>query len=155
FDLPVVLARVQTQRALKLAVDRSRQLELSLAKRNADLELANRKMREELEAAARVQEALLPGRLPSIPGTAFAWRYRPCAELAGDLLGLTDAGGGRVWLYLLDVVDHGVKAALLAVMINRVLSRLLAADPPPSPAAVAAQLNREFPWDQRTQQFFT
>jgi sigma-B regulation protein RsbU (phosphoserine phosphatase) len=58
-------------------------------------------------------------------------------------------------MYVLDVVDHGVKAALLAVMINRVMTRLLTASPALSPPEVAAQLNREFPWDQRTQQFFS
>jgi sigma-B regulation protein RsbU (phosphoserine phosphatase) len=41
-------------------------------------------------------------------------------------------------------------------MISRVLSRLLAeAGGDTSPVEVAAQLNREFPWDVRTQQFFT
>jgi sigma-B regulation protein RsbU (phosphoserine phosphatase) len=156
FDLPVVLARVQTQHALKQATDRSRKLEQSLTQRNADLEQANRQMRQELEAAALVQQALLPAELPPLRGVELAWDYRPCAELAGDLLGLVGLDDRRVCLYVLDVVHHGVKAALLAVMINRVLTRLLAAGgPDTSPVEVAAHLNREFPWDMRTQQFFT
>jgi sigma-B regulation protein RsbU (phosphoserine phosphatase) len=163
FDLAVVLARARTQLSLKRAVDRARRLEQSLAQRNTELELANqalttanRRMREELEAAARVQQALLPAAPPPLPGALFAWHYRPCAELAGDLLGLVGLAERRACLYVLDVVHHGVKAALLAVMINRVLSRLLAAGGPDvSPAEVAVQLNREFPWDDRTEQFFT
>lgn len=140
FDLPVVLARIQTQCALANARNQLRQ--------------SNNRMRQELEAAARVQETLLPVPLASLPGVKSAWHYRPCSELAGDLLGLLALPDRRVCLYVLDVVHHGVKAALLAVMINRVLTRLLA-ECPDSPVDVAAALHREFPWDERTQQFFS
>ncbi len=160
FDFPVVLARVQTQVALKQAVDRARRLDESLAQRNADLQeanldlaQANRRMRENLEAAARVQEALLPHQLPKVAGLELAWHYRPSTELAGDLLNVVVVNEKLVWLYVFDVVDHGVKAALLAVMISRVLARLLPSAK--GPVEVAAQLDREFPWDQETQQFFT
>ncbi len=142
FDLPVVLARVRTIIALKQA--------------HEQLRVANRRFKQELAAAARVQEALLPSAAPRVPGVQTAWHYRPCTELAGDLLGLVKLDEHRICLYVLDVVDHGVKAALLAVMINRVLCRLLAEGGAAlCPAAVAMQLNREFPWDHRTEQFFT
>jgi phosphoserine phosphatase RsbU/P len=154
FDLPVVLARCRTQQSLKQALDKAKELEQNLWLRNVELERSNRRMREELAAAALVQEALLPSSVPRLAGAEFAWHYRPCAELAGDLLGLVALPGGRACLYVLDVVNHGVKAALLAVMINRVLSRLLS-DTPMSPSEIAAQLHREFPWDDRTEQFFT
>src|SRR5690606_33144119 len=95
FDLPVVLARVRAQRALKQAIDRAKELELSLSLRNVELERSNRRIREELAAAARVQEALLPASVPRLAGAEFAWRYRPCAELAGDLLGLVALPNGR------------------------------------------------------------
>ncbi len=171
FDLPVVLARVRTQLSLKWAVDRIVDLEQSLAQRNAalevanaDLEDANRRMKRDLRAAAHVQEALLPHNLPLFGSATFAWKFRPCAELAGDLLNVFALDDRRVCLYVLDVVGHGVKAALLAVMVSRVLARLLSpggqARPPnpdrlPSPIEVVAQLNREFPWDDQTQQYFT
>jgi sigma-B regulation protein RsbU (phosphoserine phosphatase) len=166
FDFPVVLARVQTQLELKRSVDRVTRLEQSLAQRNAELEAANaelaranRKMRRDLEAAARVQRSLLPRALPRFPGFGFAWQFRPCAELAGDLLNIAVLDERHVALYVLDVVGHGAQAALLAVMVNRALQRLA----PPGPrraglvptAEVAARLSEEFPWDDRTQQFFT
>ncbi|MGL4554643.1 MAG: PP2C family protein-serine/threonine phosphatase [Gemmataceae bacterium] len=140
FDLPVVLARIRTQ--------------VALAQARNQLDRANRRMRQDLEAAARVQETLLPAPVQTLGGVRCAWHYRPCTELAGDLLGLLALPDGRVCLYVLDVVHHGVKAALLAVMINRVLSRLLA-DCPASPVDVAEALHREFPWDDRTEQYFT
>ncbi len=173
FDFAVALARIRTQLALKRSVDRIARLEQSLAQRNAELEAANkeleeanRHMRHDLEAAAHVQQALLPDRPPEVPGASFAWQFRPCAELAGDLLNVVVLDERRVALYVLDVVGHGVKAALLAVMVSRVLGQMLAAPGPrlPSgdagkrlvaPAAVAEHLDRAFPWDERTQQFFT
>jgi sigma-B regulation protein RsbU (phosphoserine phosphatase) len=163
FDFPVVLARVQTQLSLKRSVDRIRRLEQNLAQRNAELERANWRMKADLELAARVQEALLPQELPNLAGARFAWSFRPCTELAGDLLNVVPLGEHHVGLYVLNVVGHGVAAALLAVTVHRTLARLLLPTTgegalggrPPSPAEVAAQLSREFPWDHRTAQFFT
>jgi sigma-B regulation protein RsbU (phosphoserine phosphatase) len=156
FDFPVVLARIQTQLALKRSVDRIKALEKSLERRNAELEQANRRMKSDLEAAAKVQKALLPAALPQVQGADFAWRYEPCAELAGDLINVALLGGKYVVLCVLDVVGHGVKAALLAVMVSRALARMVGpSGGPASPAVVAAQLNDEFPWDAETEQYFT
>jgi sigma-B regulation protein RsbU (phosphoserine phosphatase) len=165
FDFPVVLARVQTQLSLKRSVDRITRLERSLEQRNGELEAANAelvqangRMKRELEAAARVQQALLPAAPPQLQGFGIAWKFRPCTELAGDLLDVVMLGDRHVGLYVLDVVDHGVKAALLAVMVSRSLVQLLTPvgrPRPIPPAEVAAHLNSTFPWDSRTQQFFT
>jgi sigma-B regulation protein RsbU (phosphoserine phosphatase) len=175
FDFPVVLARVQTQLSLKRSVDRIVALEEKLARRNQELEAtnlqlaaANRQMKRDLEAAARVQQALLPSALPEVPGVTFAMSFRPCAELAGDLLDVVQVDDQQVSLYVLDVVGHGVAAALLAVTVNRVLAhmRLSSSRPGPldetpkerhpiSPAHVAARLSTEFAWNPRTEQFFT
>jgi len=156
FDFAVVLARVQTQLALKRSVDEIRRLEQGLARRNAQVEAANRRMKRDLAAAARVQTALLPGVPPVLRGARFAWEFRPCTELAGDLLNIIPLDDRRVALYVLDVVGHGVAAALLAVMANRVLVQLrLAGQSLGAPGEVAAHLNQEFAWDPQTDQWFT
>jgi phosphoserine phosphatase RsbU/P len=67
---------------------------------------------------------LLPAVLPNIPGTSFALSFKPCTELAGDLLNIFQIDDKHVSLYVLDVVGHGVAAALLAVMVNRALTRM-------------------------------
>ncbi len=155
FDFSEALARVQTQLSLKRSVDRIVSLEHSLARRNAELAEANRHMREGLQAAAAVQRALLPRQPFEVPGARFAWHFRPCDELAGDLLNVVPLDDRHIALYVLDVMGHGVKAALLAVMANQVLGQMLASRSPLSPARVAAALTRAFPWDDRTEQFFT
>ncbi|MBI2754682.1 MAG: SpoIIE family protein phosphatase [Betaproteobacteria bacterium] len=179
-DLPVVLARVQTQLSLKRAVDQIKRLEEDLEQRNEALEdsnsklefvnrelaLANQRMERDLRSAVRIQESLLPTSLPDGPDARFAWLLKPCAELAGDTLNVFRLDDDHVGMYVLDVVGHGVEAALLSVAVSRVLSPapdsflMRRAEGSPhrrflSPAEVAVQLDRYFPWDRATQQFFT
>ncbi len=175
FDFPVALARVGMHIALKRSVDQMRVLDEKLAQKNRDLETANRKlttayqkMRQDLEAAARIQRAFLPQALPELPGMQFAWKFHPCEHLAGDTLNIVPLDPEHIGLYVLDVSGHGVAAALLSVT----LSRLLAPEPaassillqsnngqpgyqPTPPGAMIEALARRFPWDSNTEQFFT
>ena len=156
FDFPVVLARVQTQLAVKKGRD-------ALAK-------AHRRMKKDLDAAARIQQTLLPAPNIDIPGVRCAWRYVPCDELAGDTLNVIPLGDGITGLYVLDVSGHGVPSSLLSV----ILSRLMTGAPDSSsvlrtlrdgsgscvtsiatPAEVARELSRRFPYNKETFQYFT
>ena len=72
-DFPVVLARIRTQLALRRAVSQVTELERKLDDRNKELEAAaaeraaaNERMKSDLEAAARVQQAFLPALPPEI-----------------------------------------------------------------------------------------
>jgi sigma-B regulation protein RsbU (phosphoserine phosphatase) len=125
-------------------------------------------MKADLQAAAKLQRALMPRSVPAVEGVRFAWRFQPCNELAGDILDIIQLDESSIGLYLLDVSGHGVQAALLSVTLSRILShmagesvlrqkardgrhrsRLL------RPAEVAEQLNRSFPMDATTNQYFT
>jgi sigma-B regulation protein RsbU (phosphoserine phosphatase) len=121
-DFPVVMARVKTQLSLKRAVEQIRELEKGLEERNADLQAANVRMRTDLDAAAKVQAALLPVTVTDVPGYQFGWRFKPSAWLAGDILNVFRLDDRFVGLYLLDVSGHGVAAALLSVTVSRFLS---------------------------------
>jgi sigma-B regulation protein RsbU (phosphoserine phosphatase) len=94
----------------------------ALADANALLTAANDRMRAELEAAALVQRSLLPTTLPEVAGVQFAWRFRPCSELAGDLLDVFRLGESKIGFYVLDVTGHGVAASLLSVSVSHALS---------------------------------
>jgi len=167
-DFPVVLARVNTQLALKRSVEQIRELEKGLERRNAELQAANTQMRSDLDAASKVQAALLPAAEPSVPGYHFGWRFVPSAWLAGDILNVFPLDERHVGLYLLDVSGHGVAAALLSVSVSRFLSP--ARDPASllwrrdgddgryvlqPPARVAERLCERFPFDDATGQYFT
>lgn len=155
-------------RARLRAGERIVRLEQNLAQRNAALEAANRRMREDLEAAARIQESLLPDSIPRVEGLNFAWQFKPCDELAGDIFNVLKLDQRHVGFYVLDVSGHGVPAALLSVTLSRLLtptndqsSLLLQSGngtPEPeiiSPAEVANRLNKQFQIDDSIGQYFT
>ncbi len=129
---------------------------------------ANECMRRDLEAAARVQRALLPKTFPTVPGATFRWVYQPCAELGGDSLNVFKLDDRHVGLYVLDVSGHGVQASLLSVTLSRVMTprgdpsclfsreNLLAGGGAlASPAEVATRLNHMFPMGPESHQYFT
>ena len=100
---------------------------MQLSQRNHELSAVNERMRQDLQAAVKVQESLLPVQLPRIEGLDFAWLYRPCDQLGGDTLNLYRLDENHLGFYVLDVSGHGVSSALLAVQVSRFLSPLIAA----------------------------
>lgn len=139
---------------------------LSLAR--DELQKTNDQMRRALESAAAVQQALLPHGFRSDKGVRPAWRLEPCATLAGDILNAFWLDDKHLGCYILDVVGHGVPAALLSVTLSHFLSPqskgpfLVGAQPDQessveilSPAGVGERLNQRFPLDLEGSQFFT
>jgi len=140
-----------------LAGERVVRLERTLSAQNVELRLANERMREDLRAAARVQQAMLPTRRVDSARMRAAWTYVPTDELGGDALGMHLIDERYLVTYVLDVAGHGVPAALLAVTAMHALSpsaegvSLLRdgedrseGDPVQSPAWVLTELNRRF-----------
>jgi len=141
----------------------ARNRELDKAKRK--VEQANERMKRDLDAAARIQKSLLPSATPNNEAIDFAWIYQPCDELAGDIFNVFKLDDEHIVFYLLDVVGHGVPAALLSVTLSRIISpqyneagrpaadslsyRLL------SPREVATELNQRFPMSDEDGQNFT
>lgn len=145
-----------------------RETEQALRLAKQELEVANRHMADDLKAAARVQQALLPQSLPDVPEMDFAWVFRPCTQLAGDGLNVVALDDKRFGIYVLDVSGHGAPAALLSVTLAQLFSPipgqsvLFAPDPSSNsgfrvatPAEVAAELNRQFQKRIDTRQYFT
>ena len=150
------------------AGERIMELERSLAEKNADLEAVNQRMSRDLKAAAAVQQSLLPTAHLDVPGITVAWRFRPCDELAGDVLNVFRLDEKHVAVYVADVSGHGVVASLLSVTISRVLtpqpsgSSILVRTEPgssavhiQSPAEVAKELNRRFQMDDSRGSYFS
>ena len=94
------------------------------ARREAEngLRRAKEALEHDLRLAVRVQQALLPPAELRLPGLRIARTFRPCADLAGDAVGVVAFAHGPVGLYLLDVSGHGVGAALLSFTLNHTLS---------------------------------
>ncbi len=138
-----------------------------LAKWNRQLEILNGRMTRDLEAAAKIQQSLLPSSLPKTPRAAFAWKYLPCDELAGDFLNCFSLDPEHVAIFVVDVSGHGVPSSLLSVAVGRILapdageSSLLVRKTDANtsvitpPAEVLAQLNRRYPMEGQGNLYFT
>ena len=156
FEAAEVIARVNTH----LTMHRLRQ---ELARQNRQLEAANERMQRDLDAAARVQQAMLPISLPESDGLRIAWQYHPCDELAGDSLNVHRLSPRHISFYVIDVSGHGVPAALLSVSVTRSLepsadASCLVTDPDgavASPAEVARRLNTLYPMENYDYHYFT
>jgi sigma-B regulation protein RsbU (phosphoserine phosphatase) len=73
----------------------------------------------ELETARAIQNSLLPGAPPNIPGLRIASRYLPSSAVGGDLYDFfTAPGHAGIGVLVADVAGHGVPAALIASMVK-------------------------------------
>lgn len=72
----------------------------------------------ELATAQRIQQAILPERIPDLQRFRLAVTYLPMTEVAGDFYDFLDAGGPHATVLVADVSGHGVPAALIASMVK-------------------------------------
>jgi phosphoserine phosphatase RsbU/P len=94
---------------------------------------------DEMRAATRIQEAILPSTLPSLETVRIAVRYAPMTAVAGDLYDFPPAPLNCLAVFVGDVMGHGVPAALVASMVKVAVSRTCGHDS--EPAIVIAGLN--------------
>jgi PAS domain S-box-containing protein len=84
------------------------------------------------------------------------WRYIPSSALGGDALDFFWLNEDHLVIFLLDVVGHGVGAALLATSILHLLrQRALKDGDPLEPVSVLAALNRSFQMDEQGEKVFS
>jgi len=152
---------------LSVARDNLQRTNAELTDLNARISQINAQMVRDLEAAAKVQQSLLPAADVTIPATQVAWRYVPCHSLAGDFLNIFQLDDEHVGLFVVDVSGHGVPSSLMAVTVGRFLTpkvsdqsllvrqgsdgRIVVA----RPAEVATQLNKLFQADEFSGLYFT
>jgi sigma-B regulation protein RsbU (phosphoserine phosphatase) len=153
-DFPVALARIRTHLRLRHA-------------RDAIVESHQQTIRD-LDAAAKMQRALLPNHLVVTSGLRCGWHYQPSDRLGGDLLNVFWITDRYLGFYVLDVSGHGIPSALMSVAVSRSLSphlrqgsvivELNPQSPTPrlvAPAEVARRLNLSYPMQENGGLFFT
>ncbi|MGI9570529.1 MAG: PP2C family protein-serine/threonine phosphatase, partial [Desulfobulbia bacterium] len=151
-------ARVKTQ--LKIY-----NLTRDLSESNKILQQKQRKIDEDLKAAAQIQAALLPSAKPDLEEYSFAWQFIPSDHSGGDIFNVHQLDDRTVIAYLVDVSGHGVPAAMVTVSVvqslqphgrailepngeNRSLSSIR------NPSKVLEILNNEYPME-RFDKYFT
>jgi serine phosphatase RsbU (regulator of sigma subunit) len=102
--------------------------------------VAMERMEQELQKAAEIQNHLLPGDGPPIPGYLMHGYSLPCRAVGGDYYDYIALPGGRYVVGLGDVAGKGLPAALLMCSFQASLRALSELDLPPDDTVV--RLNR-------------
>jgi sigma-B regulation protein RsbU (phosphoserine phosphatase) len=115
--------------------------ERSLRHTAEELRRTNQHLSRDLEAARRMQAALLPTSLAPDPAIACSVLYEPAAEIGGDLYAVERAPSGMIRILVADVSGHGVVAALLAAYFK--MGYQVYSDREDGPAAVLQAIHGE------------
>jgi GAF domain-containing protein len=117
--------RRYTQGDLEFGEDLARRAAVSID--NAELHS------ETLAVAVRLQHAVLPAFLPTVDGCDVAACYSPSGrtEVGGDFYDVIALTGGRVALFVGDVMGRGVDAAASMAQMRASVRAYIAADPRP------------------------
>lgn len=104
------------------AAERLMTYERDLRAQNQRLQEAGRIIKDDLDAAASAQRALLPDPDVRISGCQFSSIFLPSSAVSGDVFNHFRIGDGRVAFFGADVSGHGVRAALAAVALGYMAS---------------------------------
>jgi len=110
----------------------------NLVERRRSEEL-NRRITQQLEQIAGIQRALLPQRLPKIPGVEVGTSYLTSEEAGGDYFDFFPFRGGAWGVLIADVSGHGPAAATVMAMLRAILHCY--EDREPCPARVMQYAN--------------
>jgi serine phosphatase RsbU (regulator of sigma subunit) len=114
----------------------------ALAGRAATLVDNARLFHEQSVVARALQDSLLPGSLPAIPGLELGARYRPAGrglEVGGDFYDAFQADANWWIVAVGDVCGHGVEAAAMTGLVRHTIRA--AAMSGAMPSAITARLN--------------
>jgi phosphoserine phosphatase RsbU/P len=104
------------------------------------LEVADRlSLKNDLEIARDIQQAMLPGGVYSAPGVETFGRSRPANTVGGDFYDVLPLEDGRLVVALGDVAGKGSPAALLMALLLAILRTLV--DEKLEPAELITRLN--------------
>lgn len=110
-----VIARVVT--ALRLRKIAGDDPNASLAEMNAALRSHNQRYTSEMEEARRIQQALLPSKLPSTDAFEVTALFEPLEEVGGDWYFVNESSDKKfINILLADVTGHGLSAAFLGTL---------------------------------------
>ncbi|HRE46131.1 MAG TPA: SpoIIE family protein phosphatase [Aggregatilineales bacterium] len=115
-------------------------------------ELQQELLNQELTAAKRIQESLLPAVIPQHPNWEIAAFWRPARRVAGDFYDFQPLEDGRWSVAIGDVSGKGIPAALFMGVSAAMLRFVTALDLPP--VEVMRNLNRALAAMNRDSQMF-
>ena len=115
--------------------------------------VARERLEHEVQLARQIQRTFLPEHLPEFPDWDLAATWRTARQVGGDFYDVFELPGGRLGLFIADVSDKGIPAALF-MALTRTLVRAAVLDTT-SPAEVMRRVNELIIPDNREGMFVT
>lgn len=97
------------------------------------------RVKAEIDAANRIQAALLPLDTPHLAGASVASHYRAATEIGGDYFDFLPQPGGEIGIAFGDVSGHGLTSGIVMAMAKSAL--MVQVDYDAAPRAVLDMLN--------------
>ncbi|MFN8426442.1 MAG: GAF domain-containing protein [Anaerolineales bacterium] len=80
------------------------------------------RLETEVQLARQIQQTFIPDSLPQVEGWEFSARWKTARQVGGDFYDVIDLPNNRIGLFIADVADKGVPAALF-MALTRTLVR--------------------------------
>jgi two-component system, sensor histidine kinase ChiS len=90
---------------------------LNLKKANKDKESFTA-IKHELDVAKKIQNSILPKKIPSLDHIEIAVNYFPMTQVGGDFYDFHVIDKNKIGIFIGDVSGHGVPAAIIASMLK-------------------------------------
>lgn len=120
---------------------------------NQDLQIAQSRIRSDLEHARSIQQGLLPQDLESVPGISLGARYFSADAVGGDYFDVFEISPGIFGLVVADVSGHGIASALIMSMVKILLKTFSSNEL--SPQRTLEKINATFLSEIKTDNFVT
>jgi len=119
---------------------------LAVANRQIDtmqeISRLNRRMRDQIDQIARLQQALLPNQIPEVPGVEIATSYLASELAGGDYYDFFALPNDNLGVMIADVSGHGAAAAAVMAMLHAIMHCYEPRNGRFSPAEALAFANR-------------
>ncbi|MFN8411513.1 MAG: GAF domain-containing protein [Anaerolineales bacterium] len=103
--------------------------------------VSRERLETEVQLARQIQQTFIPSSLPSHPSWQLAARWRTARQVGGDFYDVIELPNGKLGLFIADVADKGMPAALF-MALTRTLIRA-AVKETNSPAEVLSRVNEQ------------
>lgn len=143
-------------RARRLEIINGIAQQIALAIQNDRLQqemVVRERLETEVQLARQIQQTFLPEVLPQPAGWELAARWRTARQMGGDFYDVIELPDHKLGLFIADVADKGIPAALF-MALTRTLVRAAIVETP-SPAAALQRVNDLLIPDTRQGMFVT
>jgi serine phosphatase RsbU (regulator of sigma subunit) len=149
----IIIENFRILRDLDTANNNMQQANTQLNVVNHDLQIAQSRIKADLDHAHSIQLGLLPQDIEKTSPFSVSARYLSADAVGGDYYDLFLAPSGLYGLVVADVSGHGIASALIMSMVKMLLKSFAAIEP--SPQKTLERINEAFLSDVKTNNFVT